>query len=259
MTDFSPLTHDAFLALAAREEVIDGYDLAAVDWDDLPPNALAFKNCRFAETRFVESILEGARFENCQFVKAAFPRARLTDAEFLGCSFFDPEGEAGCDFSHANLEDAAFRRCNLATSQFKHAVLKGATFEDCKAHGCNFKGAGFSKITGRAGPSFASVHMLRSSFDFSQMAELTFDECSLMDSSFREVDFYGCSFIGADLSDSDLTGAQLGRCNFENADLRGATIDRFDFSEMVSIDGMKINQAQQSILLAGLGIRVFPD
>lgn len=259
MTDLPVLTHQDFLALASRGEVVENVDLAEIDWDDLPETALRFKGCRLSEKRLVEACLEEAAFENCCFVNVAFPRGNLREAVFTGCSFFDPEAGTGCDFSHANLEEAAFRRCNLATSLFKNASLKGAVFEECKAHGCNFKNARFSRTVGRVGHSLTAVHMLRSNFDFAQMAELTFDDCSLLGSSFREADFYGCSFIGADLSDSDLTGAQLDRCNFENADLRGASMDRFDFAEMVSIDGLKINHSQQSVLLAGLGIRVFPD
>jgi len=124
--------------------------------------------------------------------------------------------------------------------------------------GRRFEKATFSRaIGGRQTSNRAFLQW--SIFDSANFYGVSFESCSLMGSSLRLADLRRCDFTDADLSDGDLSGADIAEARFDGADLRRTELQDFDVTRLSSFQGLKVGQAQQSTLLKGLGVRVFPD
>jgi fluoroquinolone resistance protein len=128
----------------------------------------------------------------------------------------------------------------------------------CNLLGARFSHADFSHAYGRkVTPIKAKLH--RCNFELAQMAGIRLPECDLSASNFREADLTDADLTGANLRDCDLEKCELLRAKLAGADVRGAKIAGLNLLSLGSMQGLKVSQAQQWLLLAGLGIEVHPD
>ncbi len=247
------MTHETLHESILAKETISGSVFRDFDWAELDAEGVEFRNCTFDKARFNDTIFNDATFHDCIFQDCWFHQSNLDSAEFVDCTFFNGSSAIGADFSHANMQNIRFEKCNLSTSRFASAILYGAHFEDCTAQGANFEAAIFS-------PSRNSknnpVRMNNSNLNYAVLRGLSFQHGRLTNCSLRESDLRECDFHNANLSGSDLSGADTYKANFEGADLCGANLSGFLLGNTTGFQNVKILAAQQSDILHGLGIIV---
>jgi len=250
------LDHDDFAAAVRRGEVLEGFDLSNVEWDDLPEVKLTMRDCIVQGARFGEARLEGAVFERCTFTACKFGAAELSLAQFKQCSFFDTDEREGCDFFGTELVGALFDHCNLSMCRFAGAHLNNSKFVGCKAPGASFEEARFARKVGRQ--SMTGGELLDCNLEMASFRGVELDNCSLEGSNLRSADLSRASFKDANLQRTDLSEALVSGASFESADLRGAKLSGLNLRQMTTYQGLKISESEAGALVRGLGIRVFP-
>lgn len=156
---------------------------------------------------FTGAHLRGASFDETAFFRCRFDGADLERARFLGCAL----GETV--FSTANLRSARFDSVignvvqfadtDLSGASLAHVITLNAGFDGAKMENtfvleCDMPGSGLRAIKGRG---------------------LTFRDCNLAESTFRDAYLYRAVFTG-----DPVTGMILDRCDFTGANLIQATI-----------------------------------
>ena len=130
--------------------------------------------------------------------------------------------------------------------------------ERCNLLGARFNHADFSHSMGRKlAPIKAS--MRRCNFELAQMSGIRLPECDLSGSIFREADLTDADLTGANFRDCDLEKCELLRAKLADADIRGAKIAGLNLLALGTMQGLRVSQDQQWLLLAGLGIEVHAD
>lgn len=168
-----------------------------------------------------EEKLENYEFIDCEFKNCDFENCKILGCSFVNCSF-NKCNIISLISQYSDIKDATFTNCNIigiqwrdfkASGRYSHTIYK---LKDCYLKYNSFLGMNFKK------------------FDFSSnvIQESVFEECDLVESSFK---------------DCTLDATQIYKCNISKADFRGArgyAIDitsnkmkeaRFSYPEVVSL------------------------
>ncbi|WDR03388.1 pentapeptide repeat-containing protein [Devosia algicola] len=250
------VAQETFDAAVRAGDFVEGHDLSAIDWRDLPSGDVRVRNCTLVAGDLLQAELNEAVFEAVSFTDCRFGGADLNNARFAQCSFFDSERRLGCDFADAQMRGASFADCNLSMSRFAGANLHAVHMQGCKASGADFEDASFTRKSGRSVAVFGKFNDC--SLDYANFARVCVDDCDFDGSSLRQADFKRCSMVGTSLQRADLTGAILDQARLDNADLRGAVLSGFDVTALEGFAGIKLNESQLGAIVGALGIRVFP-
>lgn len=211
----------------------------------------------FDGTDFTAAELGGVTFDGCDFIDVRFRRAELTDARFERCSFFRAEPAASCDFSFANLRDAAFERSDLTTAVMQKVRAFGLTMEGCVAGGIDFSGADFT--LGRAGAKgLASATFNGCNMPWADFTGVTLSDCKLTGCRLMEAIFNQATLAKANLAGSDICGIEAHGLTLVGADLRGTTFNNLDV-RITDLTGAKLRPEQALMLLTPLGIDIDVD
>ncbi|WDR05719.1 pentapeptide repeat-containing protein [Devosia rhodophyticola] len=250
------ITQAAFDAAVRAGDFVEGHDLSAIDWRDLPSGDVRVRNCSLVAGDLLQGELNEADFEAVTFVDCRFGGAELTNARFSQCSFFDAERRLGCDFADAQMRGASFIDCNLSMSRFAGANLHAVHWQGCKGAGADFEDASFSRKSGRT--VSVAGRFVDCALDYVNFTRVCLDDCVFDGSSLRQADFKRCSMVGASLQRADLIGAVFDQARLDNGDLRGAVLTGFDITGLEGFAGIKLNDSQLGAVVGPLGVRVFP-
>lgn len=247
----------AFEEAIRSGDIVEGQDLSAIDWRELPAERIVVRNCSLSGADLMEAGLDEVQFQDTTFLDCRFRGAELINAKFSQCSFFDADRRTGCDFADVQLRGASFVNCNVSMSRFAGANLHAVFWQGCKASGADFEDASFTRKSGRT--SVVAGKFVDCALDYANFARTCLDDCDFTGSSLRQADFKRARLNGTCFQRADLTEAIVDDAQFDKADLRAATLTGFDVTTIKSFAGIKVNQSQLGGLVGPLGIRVFPD
>ncbi len=228
-----------------------------LNWSNLRKDELVLINCEFHHCDFNGASLAYIQAKGCTFQECNFKDTSLKEAVFETCSFFDSDEQKGCYFYAAELVNSRFFQCDLSLANFERADVFGIEISSSKAQGCSFKQANFTNVVSRR-KSFSSAFLTDSNFRYADFENCQLISCDLNGSSFINANFFQANLEKCQLINADLTGIQFERLALAGADLRNAQLDNLDIRK-IDLQGAKINDWQQSVLLESLGIICFPD
>jgi fluoroquinolone resistance protein len=228
------------------------------DWHDFDGEGARFIDCHFVEAQFGGTNFGSATFARCHFIRCRFSHADLRDTAFNECQFLDRADTTGCIFTFSDLRQARFLKCDLSLCEIDRSDLFSIEMDACNLRGARLHRIDFSHAYSR------KVVRTRATFrgcnlELVDLAEVRMAECDLTASRFREADLSAADLTGAVLRDCDLFKTVLTGAKLEGADLRGAEISGLSLMELASFHRMKVYQSQQHILLAGIGVDVYPE
>ncbi len=234
----TPTTYNDLQAAIEEGLPIEDADLSQLDWKDAQCAGATFIRCRFIGCRFGHADFRGATLEECIFTDKATSK--------------------GSTFAFSELREARLIRCDLSFCLFDRCKLFDIAMDKCNLLGARFEHADFSHSYGRkVTPNKATIH--RCNFEIAQLVGVRLPQCDLSGSSFREADLTDADLTGANLRDCDLEKCELLRAKLAGADVRGAKVAGLNLLSLGSMQGLRVSQEQQWLLLAGLGIEVHPD
>lgn len=212
------------------------------------------KNQFFNQQRISHKQLTGETLEDCRFVQCRFDSADLSETAFHNCSFYDDKQQTGCSFQNAQMKDASFKNCDLTMADFKYIQALGLEMRECKATGADFAGANFmNMITTRSW--FCSAFLTKNNFSYTNFSKVILEKCELWENRWT-----GANLRGANLSGSDLSGGEFTEFNWNDINVTHCDLTNSDLGELnlrtIDLDGVKIDDWQQSHLLEKLGVIV---
>ena len=214
-------------------------------------------NCEFHQCDFSFASLAFLQAQNCKFYDCNFKQTNLKEAQFSQCSFYDSERQLGCNFYAADLTNAKFSKSDISLSVFERSSMFGIEIVDCQAQGSSFKMADFSSLIRRNKP-FYSAFLNNSNFRYADYSGCHLVKCDLAGSTFTSANFLDANLQDCTLCAADLSAIQFDTLSLAGADLRNAQLTGLDIRKL-DLQGVKINDWQQSVLLESLGVVVFPD
>ncbi|RFU23456.1 pentapeptide repeat-containing protein [Geodermatophilus marinus] len=178
--------------------VVEGQDLARVDWWGTELEAVTFTRCRFEDAGLEELVTRRCVFDSCVLTGVRLGGSRHTGSAFLSCRF-----------DRARLFDAVWTGCKLTGSQFPGAVLRPVTSVDCDWSWTSLRGVDLSG---------------------SDLSGQRFREADLTGADLRECDLTGADLDhsrlqGAALRGADLRGASTDAVPWRALDLTGVRLD----------------------------------
>jgi fluoroquinolone resistance protein len=219
---------------------------------------LPIEDIDLSGAEWAERECEGVIFHRCRFIGCRFTHVNFRGATFEDCIFLDKATSTGSTFVFGELREARLLRCDLSFCTFDRCKLFAIEMERCNLLGARFNHADFSHAMGRKlAPIKASLR--RCNFELAQMAGIRLPECDLSGSIFREADLTDADLTGANFRDCDLEKCELLRAKLADADIRGGKIAGLNLLGLGSMQGLKVSQQQQWLLLAALGIEVHAD
>lgn len=252
------INSDAFRALLAGGKPIEGANLSSVDWTDADCGDARFIDCVIEDAQFKNTIFTGAHITRCHFIRCRLAHVDFRGATLKDCIFTDKAASVGSVFAFSELREARLDRCDLSFCLFERSKLFSIEMEKCNLLGARFNHADFSHSYGRkVATTKASIR--RCNLELASLVGIRLPGCDLTESIFREADLTDADLSGADLRRSDIEKCELLRAKLDSADLRGAKIAGLNLLSLASMKGLKVNQDQQWLLLAELGIEVHPD
>ena len=211
-----------------------------------------------------KSLLWGAKLTNCNMTDVELFETKMGNADLSGSTL--PKAE----FHELFINQAKFRKTNLAGSTFFKCILIGSDFSEAKLDkstwieslldGANFSGAHMVNTRFPGGTSLREANFTRAMLDSSNLkgvdlqkavfSEASLNKCDFGSANARQVNFTrsiakGAKFIGTDLGEADLssmnlmegtlmkarlTGARLCNANCYGVEFMNATVGGTDFS-----------------------------
>ena len=237
--------------------ILNGTDLSDVDFSELDLSGATFDACTIVDANVSGTCFEGARFSKCSMIRSRFANVDFRDAIFEDCSFADDQGHIGAQFAFSRVEEARFYRCDLSFAKFERSELYGVEIETCNLRGAVFKKVDFARAFGSKVVKWAGA-IKGCNLELADLAELRMPDCDLNNSRFREAVLFDADFEGADLRGCDFVQALTAGAKFARADMRGADLSGMSLVELGSFARMMVSADQQYLLLAALGVDVFP-
>lgn len=155
-----------------------------------------------SESKFDDADLRDADLSYADLGNASLRGANLIGAVLTGCNL------AGANLEGAKLERASFAFCNFTAANLSGALGNKISFYKCKFHAteiidCHFEKSDFSFA------NFIDLKILDSTFGGSNFDDSTFtwtrfDNCILIEASFKNVDTAMVRFV-----DCDTTGTKI--------------------------------------------------
>ena len=179
-------------------QVLEGADLARVDWWGAELEEVTFTGCRFDDADLTEVVTRRCAFTECVLTGARMAGSRHTGTAFLSCRF-----------DRARLFDVVWDGCKLTGSYFPGATLRPLTTTDTDWSWTSLRGVDLSG---------------------SDLSAQRFTEADLTDADLRECDLTRADLgrarlQGAKLRGSDLRGASTEGVNWRTLELTGVRVD----------------------------------
>jgi fluoroquinolone resistance protein len=149
----------------------------------------------------MQTIIEDEEFVGIDFTLKAFGPITYENCVFKKCHFL------GVDLSQFHFEESEFEQCDLSLAKLNATALRGISFKQCKMMGLHFEDCNDFRFS----LSFQSCTLDNSTFYNMKLKGTAFVECRL-----RE-----CDFSSADLSNSMFFGSDLGNAVFDQTNLSG--------------------------------------
>lgn len=179
-----------------RTEQQPGWDMSHGNWIDADFSGLRgladkFSGANIERSRFVGSELSGLTLKGNNIRQDDFSQSVLK----------------GCKFTNANLENDNFSDCDFTGSEFIRSNVKNCDFSGAQLTDVLFKWCNIQKFK-----LFGSV-LLRTSFQFGQLTDITFDG-EIQNCSFENCDFARVEFRGAVIRNTFFKNSKLKRAKF---------------------------------------------
>ena len=165
--------------------------------------------------------LREIRLTKVDLAGAQLDQLKLTDAELVGCDLSNVQGQ-GVQATRVTLESSGATGLALPQAEMRDLNFRGSRLD-------------------------------LSSFAFSDLAHVTFEDCLMTEMSFLDAQLESVRFHGCDLTRADFRGARLQRCEFRHTNL--AEIEGVDRLSGAAIDSAGI-VAMADVWAAALGISV---
>jgi uncharacterized protein YjbI with pentapeptide repeats len=180
---------------------------------------------------FTAHIASDLLFEQVYLRHVIFTQTHLTRLRLV-----DTRAEI-CDFSGANWENPRLRRvefigCRLLGMQMIEAQLENVVFKECKLDGFVFTSAICKAVR----------------FEKCILHEALLEESDLNGVVFKECDLTHASLLGSSLNDVDLRGSVINGIKAYAKDMRGAIIEPSQAIQVVSLMGVRVQDAENSLL-----------
>jgi uncharacterized protein YjbI with pentapeptide repeats len=205
-----------------------------------------------------------------ELTAAALPADDLTDGGvYLTLDFRDLD-LSGRDAVGAEVDQCRYRNVNLSQSTLRRALIRDAVFDRCDLANLRARECSISRTV------LAGSRMTGLSWLAGGLRDVTFTDCrmdltSFRQSTFKDVVFAGCRLAQADFGDADLSGARFERCDLAGAQFSGARMtgtrlsgcDLTEISGVTSLRGAIIGSADAVplafMLAKALGITIIDD
>ena len=115
--------------LRVQDSLIEGSDLANVDWTGGAWERVEFRSTRLTGCLWTEAQLKSVLFRECKMDLALLRMAKLAQCEFQGCNLEE------ADFYGADLSGVVFRDCDMSRVDLSGANLSGADVRGCRLDG----------------------------------------------------------------------------------------------------------------------------
>src|ERR687894_2308986 len=135
---------------------------------------------------------------------------------------------AGSRLDHLKVSDGEFAKCELSNLHGQGIKASRVAIERSRLTGIVLQEAALDDLAVRG------CRVDLSSFAFSRLSRVTFEDCLMAEASFLEAELGSVRFHRCDLTRADFRGARLRRCEFRRCDLtelegvhglKGAAID----------------------------------
>lgn len=187
------------------------------------------------DNHYIENkCFQGVKFDSNTLV------SEYENCEFIACNF------AGLDLGNIKFIHCLFIDCNLSLAQIKNITFDQAQFKLSKLLGVNFSECNPFNL----GLSFEGCTLNDSSFYGCKISKTTFTICSLMNVDFENADLSKSSF-----EESLLSGSNFYQTNLEGADFYSADDFNIDL-DLNKIKGAKFSYEGLPGLLAKYKLKI---
>lgn len=153
MRHYRPVENRHFRALRIKDKRISGLGFYQCTFEGCEFTALSLASCAFEQCEFINCSLNNlthqhltvlsVRFQACkvlgiQWESLNFPLSFCMTGSKLIYNSFHGNSLPEIEFSHCNLIDTQFTRCDLRKSNFTGSEFIHTTFEHCCLNGANF-------------------------------------------------------------------------------------------------------------------------
>lgn len=194
-------------------------------------NLSPFSGYLQTEELIVNQLIQEQDFSYDEVRATGFQTCQISKTNFSGCQLNSFEAQdvifEHCDFSNAVMIGGSFHRvifknCKLTGTNFAESLLKDCQFIEC-------------------------VNDF-SSYSYSNLKIVHFQECSLKDSDLHELRWQhlqltNCGLTGSSWFNTELAGLNLATCHF----------DKIALSQEL-IKGLVVNQEQAIVIALGFGL-----
>ncbi|SDL62901.1 Uncharacterized protein YjbI, contains pentapeptide repeats [Geodermatophilus siccatus] len=177
--------------------VVEGADLARVDWWGTELDGVTFTRCRFEDAGLEELVTRRCVFDSC-----VLTGVRMGGAQHLGTAFLS------CRFDRARLFDVTWDGCKLTGSQFPGAQLRPMTTIDGDWSWTSLRGADLSGLV-LAGQRFREADLTGADLRECDLTGADLDRARLQGAKLRGADLRGASTDAVDWRAFELTGVRL--------------------------------------------------
>lgn len=166
-----------------------------------------------------KNIFESMHFEQKKFVQRTVENYEFIECDFESCSF-DECTAVGCRFI-----DCRFNNCNIISLRSKHTELKRTEFT-----GCNLIGIHWNELlpAGNVAEPLRALkdcYLKYNSFINMNLRKFDFSKNVILDSVFED-----CSLLESDFRNSRLESTYITRCDIRQSDFREATGYQIDIT-----------------------------
>lgn len=204
-------------------EQLQRAEIESLAHDDFYTEA-EFRDLDLSEQKANGVELREVALSNVTLAGSRLDQLKVSDGEF-----------AKCELSNLHGQGIKASRVGIEGSRLTGIVLQEAALDDMVVRGCRVD---------------------LSSFAFSRLARVTFEDCLMAEASFLEAELDLVRFHGCDLTRADIRGARLRRCEFRRCDL--TELEGVQGLAGAAIDWPGI-VAMADVWAAALGISVLRD
>lgn len=203
-----------------------------------PKISLSHETKLLSELQLEERYVDGTRFEGGSMPVVGYEKLIFDDVVFKDVSFADQ------DMSRFEFVDVLFETCDFSNANFQHAVFRRCEMIRSKLTGVNMNDASFGHVR------IQESEGRYSSFSFSELKDIVFENCNLPDADFYEcvlkrVQFENSTLDNSNFAETDLTGIDLSRAKFDQIEVT-----------LSKLSGCVVSQAQAIEFARLLGLSV---
>lgn len=232
---------------------LEGADFTGARFLSVVLSSTNLKNANFAHARLSQTRAPSADFENCDFSDCNFQQVSLEKSRMIGCKFHETQFFEtilnGADCTEAKFVQVSFRNSQLLNTCFADASFEQVRFNDSPCAGADFSRViitrGFffkSKISNVRfaysslnNVDFESCFGTNVSFSNCVADQLKFNKSRFTSSDFRDSKLISFTSNGSDFEQSNFSGAKISRMSLHKSFFDNTRFERtifFDYGEI---------------------------